>query len=93
MQENVNFIVPLERYLHIGWWPGGTQSELDSNSVYLGVPSEDRRALDEAFTRGDFMYNRVLAKGKKKIITMLSEQPFNYDERFSSDGSRLQSSR
>ena len=58
MQENVNFIVPLERYIHIGWWPGGTQSELDSNSVYLAVPSEDRRALDEAFTRGDVMYNR-----------------------------------
>eukprot|EP00116_Pleurobrachia_bachei_P009445 sb/3469707/ len=93
MQENVNFIVPLERYIHIGWWPGGTQLELDSNSVYLGVPSEDRRALDEAFTRGDVMYNRVLAKGSKKVITMLSEQPFDYDKRFSNDGSRLQQSR
>ena len=93
-QENLNFIVPLEKYLHIGWRSGETEVQLHENSVYLTLTADERDVLDEAFSQGEEIY-RTLNDTDRKVITVLTDQPFDYyyHQRFNKYGEWLNKSR
>ena len=76
IEESINFLVPLSKLLdNLGWWPGSTMSDLQTNQFFLDAKVIDQKDLVTLFNKGGSVMNDILSND---VISVVFEQPSQY---------------
>ena len=76
VEESINFLVPLSKLIdNLGWWPGSTMSDLQTNQFFLDAKAIDQKDLVTLFNKGGSVMNDILSND---VISVTFEQPSQY---------------